>query len=240
MSTENFHSDELNPKSDKEIKTDVQNIAGDNLPSSNSEKGSVSNRRNYRRTGKKIANIITVNSKKAIKLERLISERAEKKAVLDRGYFIVSDKENAGRNKHVMLTTADKEVLRSKIAEIDFELYGLKTEIADNNQQIQSLATIKKSSYRDKLNREKKNKEQDKLVIRAVDGISEIVSDNGSKEEIAKIQKQALENRKEAYQSLKNFLNQKLTPIAKKINKTSEQEEKTLDKLLVKISSIQL
>jgi hypothetical protein len=78
--------------------------------------------------------------------------------------------------------------------------------------------------------------------VRANDGIREKISDNVGREVIADIQKQAsLGNRNQAYKSLKKFLNEELSPIAKKLGKVSEEEEeKMLGKILDKLSSVQI
>lgn len=216
----------------------LQNHSEENIQATGDETTAKSNgRRHYRKNNKTIANLNLTRDQKKQKEERLSKEIADKKADLDRGYLIVQLGEDSERVKHVQLDAPDKEIIRSVIAEKEYEKYELGLDIGDIELKICDLAAAKKSSYKDKLSKRKAGKMENDLV-RRVNKELDKASQNGSKELVSKIEQQVKEGKTgAAYDSLKSFLSQEVKTVSKKLNKSSELEQKVLERVLDKLNT---
>jgi hypothetical protein len=196
-------------------------------------------RRHSRRDNKKIASLKTVKSRKQEKLDRLKSERDAKKADLERGYLIVSlgDESKPERVKHMQLDVSDKEVIKAVIAEKDLEIYELEEEIESINVKMAGMASLKKESYRHRLNKRKQTKTESNLVVR-VDKELNAALKNGNSDKVLEI-RQNIQSGKtiEAYKSLKSFLSEEVKPISKKLDKSVELEKVVLERVLEKLGN---
>lgn len=198
-------------------------------------------RRHYRKDNTRIANLKNTKLQKQKKLARLISERDSKKADRDRGYINVplNDDSDTQRVKQVQLDPSDKEMLRSVIAEREYEIYELGLDIDELELKIKNLATAKKSSFKKKLSKKKQDKNENDMVKR-IDSALDKASKNGSKEIVSKIKQQVRSGKKDdAYDSLKSFLSQQVKPVAKKLDKDAKLEKNVLDKVIEKLSTSQ-
>jgi len=222
--------DEINSGGSDEEKTDV----GQQLNQS-------TGRKHYRKDNTRIANLNTTKLQKQKKLARLIRERDSKKADRDRGYINVplNDDADTKRVKQVQLDPSDKEMLRSVIAEKEYEIYELGLDIDEIDVKIRALATAKTSSFQNRLNKKKQDKNENDMVKR-IDSALDKASKNGSKEIVSKIKQQVQSGKKDdAYDSLKSFLSQQVKPVAKKLDKDSKLEKNVLDRVIDKLSSSQ-
>jgi len=222
--------DETNSGGSDEEKTDV----GQQLNQS-------TGRKHYRKDNTRIANLNTTKLQKQKKLARLIRERDSKKADRDRGYINVplNDDADTKRVKQVQLDPSDKEMLRSVIAEKEYEIYELGLDIDEIDVKIRALATAKTSSFQNRLNKKKQDKNENDMVKR-IDSALDKASKNGSKEIVSKIKQQVQSGKKDdAYDSLKSFLSQQVKPVAKKLDKDSKLEKNVLDRVIDKLSSSQ-
>jgi len=227
-----WHENEENPENDSE----------ENQEQEETETNAKGKKRYSKRNNKRIANLKRTKGQKEKKLARLESERDTKKADVSRGYLIVhlnDDESDTEHSKHVQLNTSDKEVIRAVIAEKDFEIYELGLDIGEIDSKIRDLASAKKSSYKDRLSKKRKTKNEDDLVKRVDKELSK-TSTNGGAEIISEIQKQIQSGKKnEAYYSLKAFLSEQVKTVAKKLDKSEQLEKNVLDRVIENISKVQ-
>lgn len=218
------------------INNNLQNNSEEKEQPENADTGNGSGRRHYRKDNRHIANLKNTKALKLKKMERLTSERDGKKADLDRGYISVQLGDDPDRVKRVSLDSTDKEMIKSVIAEKDYEVYELGLEIADIDLKICALATAKKSSFKNKLSKKKQDKNESDLV-KKIGSTLDNASKNGSKEIVSQLQQQAQSgNKNDAYKSLKSFLSQQLKTVAKKLDKDEKLEKNVLDRVLDKLS----
>jgi hypothetical protein len=230
--------DELDPTNGDE-NNNLQNNSEENTQPENAETSNGSGRRHYRRDNKQIASLKNIKSRKQEKLARLTRERDGKKADLERGYINVQLGDDSERVKQVGLEPSDKEMIRSVIAEKEYEIYELGLDIDEIDVKIRALATAKKSSFKKKLSKKKQDKNENDMVKR-IDSELDKASKNGSTEIVSKIKQQVRSGKKDdAYDSLKSFLSQKVKPVAKKLDKDAKLEKNVLDKVIEKLSTSQ-
>lgn len=205
-----------------------------NSNANNDEVNNGTGRKHYRRDNRRIANLKNVKSRKQEKMARLTSERDSKKADLDRGYMIISlnDDSDTQRVKHVPLDPSDKEMLKSVIAEREYDMYELGLDIEELELKIKNLAAAKKTSFKDKLSKSKRVKKENDLVKR-VEGELIEASKNGSNQIVSHILQQVQSgNKNDAYNSLKSFLSQQVKTVAKQFDKDEKLEKIVLDRIL--------
>ena len=240
MENANFSHEHLEPTNGEE-KSNLQNNSEASTQPENAETNNGSGRKHYRRDNRRIANLKNVKSRKQEKMARLTSERDSKKADLDRGYMIISlnNDSDTQRVKHVPLDPSDKEMLRSVIAEREYDMYELGLDLDELELKIKNLAAAKKTSFKDKLSKSKRVKKENDLVKR-VEGELIEAQKNDSKKIVSQIQQQAQSgNKNGAYDSLKFFLSQEVKTVAKKLDKDAKLEKTVLDKVIDKLSTSQ-
>ncbi|GIK21746.1 MAG: hypothetical protein BroJett005_11600 [Ignavibacteriota bacterium] len=193
-------------------------------------------RRHLRKDNRKISDLKRTQKQKQKKQERLVNEINKLKADLDRGYLMVPLAEGSDNMKHVKLNKSDREIIEAAVAYKEYDNYETGLDIGEIEQKIIDLATKKKSSYKDKLNKLKKDSTQDKLIkqiSKSLDGAKA----NGSAAMVKSIQSELEAGKKnEAYKSLKSFLSKNLKTVSKKLSKSAEMEQKVLDRVLDKIT----
>lgn len=195
--------------------------------------------RHYKKNNKRIAEKRNVKQRKEEKRDRLEGEREAKKADLNRGYRIVEveDEEGETSNKHFPIDGTERAFIESGIADLDNQIYDVKTEIELLEQEIKDLSQSKKSSLKSKL----KNKKRDKKISKALKSAERFVkksSENGQKQVIDDIKYKAQSNKdQEAYQSLLQFLRSEPSPIKRTVSKDPELEDAVIEKLLNKINN---
>ena len=238
MENPNFLNTELNPTNGNENISKLQNNSEEEKQPENTETNNEAGRRHYRKDNRRMADFKRTKTQKEKKSNRLGTEIDSKKADLDRGYLIVQLGEDPERVKHVQLDFSDKEMIRSVIAEKEFEKYELGLDISEIDLKIRELAAAKKSSYRDKLNKKKADKIENDIVRRVIKELNG-ASKNGTKTTVSQIQNQAQSGKtKEAHDSLKSFLSQKVKTVAKKLDKDEKLEKNVLERVLDKLSSV--
>lgn len=239
MNSTNKLPEDLDPKDGIENKENLQNNSEENTKSENEDTNSSAGRKHYRKDNRRIANLKNTKSRKQEKLARLNGERDTKKADLDRGYLIVQLGDDSERVKHVPLDASDKEMIRSVIAEKEFEIYELGLDIDEIDLKLRELAAAKKTSFKDRLSKKRQVKKEDDLVDRVGRELNK-ASQNGDEKIISEIQQQVKSGKKnEAYDSLKSFLSEQVKPVAKKLDKSEQLEKKVLDRVLEKLSKVQ-
>ena len=219
-----------------EVNDNLQNNSGENTQSENVEPRNGSGRRHYRKDNRLIADLKRTLTQKNIKNSRLQSEIEKYKADLQRGYLIVPLGDDSRTVKHLKLNKADKKTITAAIWQREFEKYELDLDKSELEMKISQIASAKTSSYRDKLSKKKKEKNENDLVKRIV-GALDKASKNGSKDIVSQMQQQAQSgNRNEAYHSLKSFLAQEVKTVAKKLDKSSELENNVIERVFEKLS----
>jgi len=230
-----MNSENLAP-ANGEANDNLQNNSGDNTQPENAEPRNGSGRRHYRKDNRLIADLKRTLTQKNIKNSRLQSEIDKYKADLERGYLIVPLGDDSRAVKHLRLNKADKKTITAAIWQREFEKYELGLDISELEMRISQIASAKTSSYRDKLSKKKKEKNENDLVKRIV-GALDKASKNGSKDIVSQMQQQAQSGDKnEAYQSLKSFLAQEVKTVAKKLGKSSELEHNVIGRVFEKLS----
>lgn len=193
-------------------------------------------RRHLRKDNRKISDLKRTQKQKQKKQERLVNEINKLKADLDRGYLMVPLAEGSDNVKHVKLNKSDREIIEAAVAYKEYDNYETGLDIGEIEQKIIDLATKKKSSYKDKLNRLKKDSTQDKLVKQISKSLDRAKA-NGSAALVKSIQSELEAGKKnEAYKSLKSFLSKNLKTVSKRLSKSAEMEQKVLDRVLDKIT----
>ncbi len=219
-----------------------ENHSEENQEQEDPETNAKGKKRYNKRNNKRIANLKRTKVQKEKKLARLISERNTKKADIDRGYLIVhlnDDESDTEHSKHVRLNGADKEVIKAVIAEREDEIFDLNEEIEKIDADLLALATVRKSSARDRLGKKKQTKKEDDLVDRVGRELNK-ASNNGDEKIISEIQQQVQSgHNNDAYYSLKAFLSEQVKTVAKKLDKSEQLEKKVLDRVLENISKAQ-
>lgn len=196
-------------------------------------------RRHYKKDNLQIAGLKRIKDQKVRKDKRLGDEIDSLKSDLARGYLIVQLVEDSEKMKHVQLDVSDKEMIKSAIAEKEYEKYELGLDIGEIDMKIRTLASAKKSSFQNKLSKKKQDKNENDMVKR-INSALDKASKNGSKEIVSKIKQQVQSGKKDdAYDSLKSFLSQQVKPVAKKLDKDSKLEKNVLDRVIDKLSSSQ-
>jgi len=217
--------DETNSAGSEEEKTDV----GEQLSQSNGK-------RHNKKDNKKISDLKRVQNQKQKKLDRLTQEISKQKADLDRGYLIVPLAEGSEKVKHVKLNKSDRGIIEAAIAYSEYDKLETGLDIGEIEQKIIDLASRKKSSYKDRLNKKKANLKESELVKR-IDKELDKASKNGSRELVSRIEQQVKEGKTSAaYESLKSFLSTEVKTVSKKLSKSSELEQKVLERVLDKLN----
>ena len=222
---------------------DSQNLKSNSEESTqpkNEETNNGSGRKHQKKDNRRIANLKRTKSQKERKSERLVFEIDSHKADIDRGYLIVQLGDDSEKIKHVQLEISDREMIRSVIAEKEYIKYELSLDIAEIDLKIRELASAKKTSYKDKLNRIRQEKKENDLVKRVSKELDS-VGKSGSNEVVLSIKDQLVAgNKTEAYKSLKSFLSQEVNPVAKKLSKSKVLEKNVLKRVLDKLAPVQL
>ncbi|HOJ07776.1 MAG: hypothetical protein HND40_15975 [Ignavibacteriota bacterium] len=229
--------EELNPTNGERNNENLQNNSGESTQPENAETKNGSGRRHYRKDNKIIANFKRTRDQKKQKEERLNKEIADKKADLDRGYLIVPLGDDTEKVKHVTLDITDKEIIKAVIEEKKLEKFDVEQEIKKIDNDILILASAKRSTNRNKLNKKKAYLKESELVKR-IDKELDKASKNGSKDLVSKIEQQVKEGKTvKAYESLKSFLSQEVKTVSKKLSKSSQLEQKVLERVLDKLNT---
>lgn len=230
--------EELDPTNGSEIKN-LQNNSEENKQPENAETNNGSGRRHFKKDNSLIAGLKRTKTQKVGKDKRLSDEIDSLKADLARGYLIVQLVEDSEKLKHVQLDVSDKEMIKSAIAEKEYEKYELGLDIGEIDMKIRTLASAKTSSFKKKLSKKKQDKNENDMV-KKIDSALDKASKNGSKEIISKIQQQVQTgNKNDAYDSLKSFLSQQVKTVAKKLDKDEKLEKNVLDRVIDKLSASQ-
>ena len=230
--------EELDPTNGEENNNNnLQNNSEENTQPENAETNNGSGRKHYRKDNRRIADLKRTKTQKEKRDKRLGDEIDSLKADLARGYLIVQLVENSEKVKHVQLDVSDKEIIRSAIAEKEYKKYELGLDIGEIDMKIRELAVAKKSSYKARLSKKKTSKKEDDLVKRVIKELDE-ASKNGGKVIVDRIQQEAQAgNKDDAYDSLKSFLSQEVKTVSKKLSKSSELEQKVLERVLDKLNT---
>ena len=215
----------------------LQNNSEESTQPENAETNNRSGRKHYKKDNKTIANLKLTRNQKKQREERLRKEIADKKADLDRGYLIVPLGDDTEKVKHVPLDITDKEVIKAVIEEKKVEEFDVKQELKKIESDILTLASAKRSTHRNKLSKKKANLKESELVNR-IDKELDKASKNGSRALVSRIEQQVKEGKTSAaYDSLKSFLSKEVKTVSKKLSKSSELEQKVLDRVLDKLNT---
>jgi len=231
------------PKRDSSVWDHIDDTAENNAEENNNQETNGTEKRRYnKRNNKRIANLKRAKEQKEKKKDRLGSERDAKKADISRGYLIVhlnDDESDTEHTKHVPLDVADKEIIKAVIAEREEEIFDLKEEIEKIDNDIKVLASVRKSSARNRLGKKIQTKQEKKLVEQ-IDKALTKASGNGKQELVSEIESQIKKgDNSKAYNSLKAFLSEQVKPVAKKLDKSEEFEKSVLNKVIENITKAQ-
>lgn len=216
---------------------DETNSAGSEEENVGDQLNQSTGKRHNKKDNKTISDLKRVQNQKQKKLDRLTQEISKQKADLDRGYLIVPLAEGSEKEKHVKLNKSDRGIIEAAIAYSEYDKLETGLDIGEIEQKIIDLASRKKSSYKDRLNKKKANLKESDLVKRIGKELDK-ASKNGSKALVSRIEQQVKEGKTSAaYDSLKSFLSKEVKTVSKKLSKSSELEQKVLDRVLDKLNT---
>ncbi|MBK9096698.1 MAG: hypothetical protein IPM14_00995 [bacterium] len=120
---------------------------------------------------RKIASSMNVRRQKMRKRESILTERKDKRAILNRGYYI--QKIN-GEVKHLPLDAADREYLLAKIADLNLQIKKVNREIKDYTHSFKSRSKRAKQAYRRdlvKVNEKERIKRESMKIMEKVEKV---------------------------------------------------------------------